>query len=78
VNWAGYLRGRNLKWFSDRGHEQILSGYYDRDETGEGIESWLKAGEGLPGVTGAMYTSWEEKFDAMEAWAEKAWGSGSE
>jgi len=23
-----------------------------------------------------MYTTWADKYDAMEAWAEKAWGKG--
>jgi len=76
VNWAGHLEGKNLKWFSDRGHEQILGGYYDWDEEGKGIQGWLKAAEGVSGVTGAMYTSWADKYDAMETWAEKAWGKG--
>jgi hypothetical protein len=23
-----------------------------------------------------MYTTWEDKYDAMDAWAKKAWGAG--
>ncbi|MBN1461702.1 MAG: hypothetical protein JXA57_19400 [Armatimonadetes bacterium] len=78
VNWAGFLRGRNLKWFSDRGHEQILSGYYDRDDDGRGIREWLAAAEGVAGVTGAMYTTWIPKYDSLEAWAAAAWGDADE
>jgi len=74
VNWAGFLEGRNCKWFADRGHEQVLAGYYDWDDEGEGIAAWLKATEGVPGITGAMYTPWRERYDAIEAWAGKAWG----
>ena len=53
----------------------MLSGYYDYDDDGSAIAAWLKAVEGIPGVVGAMHTSWQEKFDTLEAWAEKAWGA---
>lgn len=74
VNWAGFLRGRNVRWFSDRGHEQILSGYYDRDDEGTGIKEWLEAAEGVARVTGAMYTTWKPQYESLEAWAAAAWG----
>jgi hypothetical protein len=77
ANWAGHLEGKNLKWFSDRGHEQVLCGYYDTDDDGKAIQRWLKAAEGIPGVTGAMYTSWADKYESLEKWAEQAWGGGS-
>jgi hypothetical protein len=76
LNWAYHLEGKNLKWFSDRGHEQILSGYYDGDEDGAVISRWQAAGKGLPGITGAMYTTWVPKYEAMEPWAKQAWGGG--
>ncbi len=76
VNWAGHLEGKNLKWFADRGHEQVLAGYYDGDRDGAGIRAWLKAGEGLPSIVGAMYTTWQDDYDCMEAWAAQAWSSG--
>jgi len=25
---------------------------------------------------GAMYTTWEDRYGAMTAWARRAWGSG--
>lgn len=74
ANWAGHLKGRNLRWFADRGHEQVLAGYYDHDEDGSAIEEWLQAGEGLPGIVGAMYTTWRDDYSDMETWAETAWG----
>jgi len=24
-----------------------------------------------------MYTTWEDRYDAMDAWAQKAWGGGA-
>jgi hypothetical protein len=74
VNWYGELKGSNCKFFADSGHQQVLAGYYDSDENGSGIAEWLANARSVPGVTGAMYTTWQDKYDAMEAWAEKAWG----
>ena len=76
ANWAGHLKGKNCRWFADRGHQQILSGYYDYDDDGAAIAAWLKSVEDVPGIVGAMHTSWQQKFDTIEAWAEKAWGRG--
>jgi len=76
VNWHGGLQGRNCKFFADLGLKQILSGYYDGDEDGAAIARWLDNTKGIPGIVGAMYTTWEDKYDAMDAWARKAWGGG--
>jgi len=76
ANWAGHLKGKNFKWFSDRGHQQVLCGYYDYDDDGKAIAEWLKAAEGIPGVIGVMHTSWQEKYGTIEAWAKAAWGEG--
>jgi hypothetical protein len=72
VNWGNHLNGANLKWFADRGHKQILAGYYDG--SGYPIDKWLQAGAGLPGIVGAMYTTWVDHYDDLESWAEQAWG----
>jgi hypothetical protein len=74
VNWAGHLNGKNCQFFADRKERQVLAGYYDGDEDGSGIAEWLKSAHGVPGVVGAMYTTWQDKYGAMEAWAKKAWG----
>ncbi|UCC67733.1 MAG: hypothetical protein JSV79_11530 [Armatimonadota bacterium] len=73
VNWANHLKGKNLGWFANRGHAQVLAGYYDHEEWI--IEEWLEAGDGLPGVAGAMYTTWRDNYHDMEAWAARAWGA---
>ncbi len=74
VNWYGQLQGKNAPFFTDRGHRQILAGYYDGNEHGEDIVQWLKGVEGVRGVAGAMYTTWRDRYDAMDEWAAKAWG----
>ena len=74
VNWHGGLMGKNAKFFADLGLRQILSGYYDGDEDGSAIVKWRAATKDIPGIAGAMYTTWEDKYDAMDEWAKKAWG----
>jgi hypothetical protein len=76
VNWHGGLKGKNCQFFADLGEKQVLAGYYDGDEDGAGIAEWLKNTEGVPGIVGAMYTTWGSNYDAMEAWAKRAWGGG--
>jgi hypothetical protein len=66
--------GMNAPFFADRGHRQLLAGYYDGNEHGEDVVRWLKGVEDVKGVIGAMYTTWRDKYDAMEEWAAKAWG----
>ncbi len=74
VNWHGGLKGKNCQFFADLGLKQILSGYYDSDEDGSAIAEWQRNTQNVPGIIGAMYTTWEDKYGAMEAWARKAWG----
>jgi len=74
VNWHGGLKGKNCKFFADMGMRQVLSGYYDGDDDGSAITEWLANTKDIPGIVGAMYTTWEDKYDAMDTWAKKAWG----
>ncbi len=77
VNWNGGKMGQDCPFFADLGLRQILSGYYDGDEDGSGIQKWKDATKTVPGVVGAMYTTWEDRYDAMDVWAQKAWGGKS-
>jgi hypothetical protein len=76
VNWYGELMGKNSPFFAKLGLRQILSGYYDGDEDGSTIAKWREATKNVPGIIGAMYTTWHNKYGAMDVWAEKAWGDG--
>jgi hypothetical protein len=67
VNWYYDKRDVNLKWFADRGHKQILAGYYDRDP--ERIATWLEAADKVDGVIGVMYTTWQNKYEDLEKFA---------
>jgi len=75
ANWAGHLKGKNCRWFADRGHQQVLCGYYDADDDGAAIAEWLEAVREVPGIVGVMHTSWQERFDTIEVWARRAWGA---
>jgi hypothetical protein len=74
VNWHGGLEGKNCQFFADLGLQQILSGYYDSDENGDAITNWQSKTKSVPGIAGAMYTTWEDRYDAMDAWGKRAWG----
>jgi hypothetical protein len=74
VNWHGGLQGKNCQFFAELGLKQILAGYYDSDETGDAIANWQNKTKTVPGIVGAMYTTWEDRYDAMDAWAKQAWG----
>ena len=73
-NWNSEKPGNSLTWFANRGHHQILAGYYD--ETPEKILGWLKIANGVKGIDGVMYTTWENKYTDLERFAEivrKGW-----
>jgi hypothetical protein len=76
VNWMGERKGENCRFFAERGEKEVLAGYYDGDEDGSGIAEWLKNAQPIGGIVGAMYTTWQSKYGAMEAWAKAAWGGG--
>jgi hypothetical protein len=78
VNWNGGLKGKNCQFFADLGLRQILSGYYDGDEDGSGIAEWIANTKDVPGIVGAMYTTWQDKYGATDAWAKAAWGGGNQ
>jgi hypothetical protein len=68
--WYFEKRAESLKWFASRGHKQVIAGYYDHRP--EQIREWLKPAEGVDGVVGAMYTTWQGKYSDLEAFAQAA------
>lgn len=73
INWNSGKAGPSLKHFATRGHSQVLAGYYDAPP--DQIKGWLKSGEGLQGIRGAMYTTWQDNFTDLEKFATAAWGT---
>jgi hypothetical protein len=72
VNWNHGQAAKSLPFFGDRGHQQVLAGYYDGDP--QSIAGWLKMGANVSGVNGAMYTTWQNDFRHLETFARSAWG----
>lgn len=68
VNWYFGKRDKSLPFFADRGHKQVIAGYYDGDV--EKIRDWLASAKKVQGVTGVMYTTWEHDYSQLERFAE--------
>jgi len=68
--WYFEKRAQSLRWFAGRGHRQIIAGYYDQNP--ELIQEWLDAARRVKGVIGVMYTTWQQKYDDLERFAELA------
>ena len=66
MNWHNMAEHRvdAMKWFADRGHKQVLCGYYDAPI--ENLAPWFKEAEGIKGVSGVMYTTWSNNFADLE------------
>ena len=75
VNWnSGAKSAESLRFFAGRGNRQILAGYYDGKP--DSIRAWLAtAREAAPSsLAGIMYTTWQGRYDDLEAFARAAWG----
>lgn len=67
ANWNSGKAARSLAFFADRGHKQILAGYYDANDL-SGFTRWNEAARGVTGVDGFMYTTWQRKYQLLEAY----------
>ncbi|MCZ7646834.1 MAG: hypothetical protein M5U26_16355 [Planctomycetota bacterium] len=76
MKWGGGKIARpGLQHFAARGHKQMIAGYYDEDVR-KNHEMWLEAARDVPGVIGAMYTTWADDYANLEKFAEVWWGGG--
>ena len=73
LNWNSEKADESLAFFEKLGCPQILAGYYDGDP--KSIVPWLKKAKGLKTLRGVMYTTWTNKYDDIEAFAQAAWGN---
>ncbi len=72
LNWYSPTPA-GLKFFADRGHEQILCGYYDgrtTDQMKQNIHKWMTVLPGVPGVRGWMFTTWTRRYPFMKEYFE--------
>ncbi len=72
ANWNSGKAAASLKWFAERGHTQVIAGYYDGDLAN--FKKWDAAAQGVPGVTGFLYTTWQRKYDHLEAYGKAMLG----
>jgi hypothetical protein len=68
VPWYFEKRAASLKWFADRGHPQVIAGYYDAKP--ERVRDWWQAAHGVEGVRGVMYTTWQNHYTDLERFGE--------
>lgn len=68
IPWYFEKRAESLRFFANRGHRQVIAGYYDH-EPGQ-VREWLKAAANYSGVEGVMYTTWKNDYADLEAFAE--------
>jgi hypothetical protein len=71
INWNSGKPAESTRFFAERGHDQVLAGYYDGPVGA--IRDWLAASRGQR-VVGVMYTTWRDDYGALEAFADAAWG----
>ncbi|GIX06828.1 MAG: hypothetical protein KatS3mg115_1231 [Candidatus Poribacteria bacterium] len=73
ANWYFQRRRENMPFFAQRGHRQLLAGYYDGDPSR--IALWIADARELNvPLDGVMYTTWRRNYTDLEAFAQAAWG----
>jgi hypothetical protein len=74
ANWNGGKAKESLAFFADRGHKQIIAGYYDGDDL-TNFQQWDQAAQNVQGVVGFMYTTWQSKYNLLEQYGQAMRGS---
>jgi len=68
LNWYAPTP-ESVKYFADRGHAQVLCGYYDKRNTAglkTNIHMWEAFSAGVPNVRGHMYTTWGRRYQFLK------------
>jgi len=66
VNWLH--SPESLAWFDERGHPQILAGFYDASDGAEAAASERTDAGGIE-LAGMMYTTWTDDYTQLESYA---------
>lgn len=67
MNWNFGKRDESLKFFADRGHRQVVAGYYDGPIAN--AEKWVASAKKVKGVVGYMYTTWRHDYSKVGEFA---------
>jgi hypothetical protein len=70
MNWQHGERAASFAHFSSLGIRQVVAGYYDSGDGANSAAADLAAAEGVDGVVGYMYTTWQDDYSQLEAYAE--------
>jgi len=62
--WGGQARPESLRFFAEQGFRTLVACYYDAPNLHDVVQ-WQKASEGLPGLRGFMYTTWQKKYELL-------------
>jgi hypothetical protein len=66
ANWNRFRARESLEFFAGRGHRQLISGYYDNPRVSEQLHNWLEAAQGVEGIQGVLYTTWNGDYRHLE------------
>lgn len=69
VLWYYAKRKESLAFFSGLGFKTIAGAYYDASDLSN-PRGWLDALNGVPGTSGIMYTTWENKYGLLAAFGD--------
>ncbi len=72
ANWNHGRLEPSLRGFATRGHWQVYAGYYDGSPAD--LRAALPVLDRTKGVTAVMYTTWQDRYDDLEAFARIARG----
>jgi hypothetical protein len=67
LNWNGGKAAQSLRFFAERGHSQMIAGFYDSPGT-TGFTRWQEAAKGIKNVRGFVYTTWRKDYSRLEAY----------
>ncbi len=70
INWNHNQSQSSLRFFGERGHRQILAGYYDHDPAA--IRGWLSQASSGDHVSGVMYTTWQSNYRDLETFGSES------
>ena len=70
VPWYFEKRAESMKFFADRGHKQVIAGYYDAEP--RRVREWIAAAAPHAGVEAVMYTTWRNDFSKLEEFLTEA------
>ncbi len=71
VPWYFEKRNESLKFFADRGHRQVMAGYYDGAPE-PNAQGWMTAAKSAPSVEAIMYTTWNADYSKLETFIQAA------